>query len=771
MRLKTENPNSTTKEAPKNTDGIKANCLGSAIMIKVLFVAFVLVIVFMLLVSALQVNPLADSLDVTTVPGESVTISAGNADTPDDFDLSIFMPYDDMTDEDTANVIDYLLYVFLFIDPEGFSWEDDYDNDGLTNLQEYEYGTDPFNSDTDGDGLTDYEEIYVCGTNPCEYDTDGDGLGDELEVSVGLNPLLQDSLGDGTPDGERIITQKVKMPSVDKINIDTSLVKPSVEITGAGDFGRKLRVEDISFERVISDLPFVVGTPYDFSHEEDIDFVSSTLSFDISPSVLKSCDIGDLAIASYDFTNGMLEILDSYVDGNNRISADISHYSVYLVINAKLYLVSVTNSEKLGLSDIILNDRCNMYSASYNGNFYAIIDDITVNGVTWFDANTICRELGGHLATITSQGEQNFVYNTLLPKGKKLFYWLGASETNYVWSWVTGEPWSYTHWAPWQPSRSWGTENYLGITNYAAPWGANVGEWNDFTFTGSMEGIGNCGVICEWEQLDVSEGYDVLLANGTYVTLDADPHLGDKYVDTDGDGLPDLAELIEEITVNFLGRDLKMWTFTSNPALYDSDGDGWNDNEDPTPLQKGLRNGIVGAVKIFADPYYDFWGHAWLVYTSFINDEVRLYGADAVTGVKGWHTLSFDRYANSMVSIGTWPYDGDKNLWGTWINKELRKDAEFKTRYSLEKLVTEKELSILSDMTGAYGNVWGLYFTCAVFASSAWNKMFNDSLFPVGPTLLPVANTPSRLAANITMRAGFKLNDVFLSKPPSSISK
>ncbi len=42
--------------------------------------------------------------------------------------------------------------------------------------------------DTDGDGLTDYDEIYVFRTSPYLADTDGDGLSDYDEVYGGTDP-------------------------------------------------------------------------------------------------------------------------------------------------------------------------------------------------------------------------------------------------------------------------------------------------------------------------------------------------------------------------------------------------------------------------------------------------------------------------------------------------------------------------------------------------------------------------------------------------------
>lgn len=81
----------------------------------------------------------------------------------------------------------------------------DTDLDGLYDIEEKEYGTDPKLYDTDGDGLSDGEEVRIYKTNPLNPDTDGDGLSDYDEVIIyGTNPLSSDTDGDGYRDLEEI---------------------------------------------------------------------------------------------------------------------------------------------------------------------------------------------------------------------------------------------------------------------------------------------------------------------------------------------------------------------------------------------------------------------------------------------------------------------------------------------------------------------------------------------------------------------------------------
>ena len=76
----------------------------------------------------------------------------------------------------------------------------DLDSDGLTNLDEFQLGTEPNNTDTDSDGLLDGDEVNRYQTSPQLADSDGDLLLDGLEVELLSNPLSSDSDNDGLLD-------------------------------------------------------------------------------------------------------------------------------------------------------------------------------------------------------------------------------------------------------------------------------------------------------------------------------------------------------------------------------------------------------------------------------------------------------------------------------------------------------------------------------------------------------------------------------------------
>ena len=72
------------------------------------------------------------------------------------------------------------------VDPSGVPG--DIDGDGLEDTIEAELGTDPFDLDTDDDGLTDGAEYYVNQTGTRNPDSDGDGVTDGVEIANGTDP-------------------------------------------------------------------------------------------------------------------------------------------------------------------------------------------------------------------------------------------------------------------------------------------------------------------------------------------------------------------------------------------------------------------------------------------------------------------------------------------------------------------------------------------------------------------------------------------------------
>lgn len=85
----------------------------------------------------------------------------------------------------------------------------DTDGDGLSDPDEVrQHGTDPTRADTDGDSLRDDAELFTHNTNPNRADTDGDQLNDGDEVRRTTDPLVVDTDGDDLNDGEEVLETK-----------------------------------------------------------------------------------------------------------------------------------------------------------------------------------------------------------------------------------------------------------------------------------------------------------------------------------------------------------------------------------------------------------------------------------------------------------------------------------------------------------------------------------------------------------------------------------
>jgi len=155
-----------------------------------------------------------DANDNQTTKTQSVRVILSDSDADGLLDSLELLIIEDNLEDSLTTYKDVL--------PEG-----DYDEDGLTNQQEFEAGTNPTLADTDEDGLSDGFEVehnydplvpddastdedndgltllqeFQNSTNPKSNDTDNDGIPDGFEVQYGLNPTTNDATGDLDGDG------------------------------------------------------------------------------------------------------------------------------------------------------------------------------------------------------------------------------------------------------------------------------------------------------------------------------------------------------------------------------------------------------------------------------------------------------------------------------------------------------------------------------------------------------------------------------------------
>jgi hypothetical protein len=139
--------------------------------------------------------------------------------------------------------------------PDGWEWlnlggtlnrpgDGDLDGDGLTNLDEYRYGSDPTNPDTSGDGISDGDAVHVYGISPLGdtgTDTSGDGLTDYRALFLGLDPMIDYTDANGVPanvkvgwDGD-LTTYDPYHPTVNPTGTDLSLDTTDTDGDGVSD--------------------------------------------------------------------------------------------------------------------------------------------------------------------------------------------------------------------------------------------------------------------------------------------------------------------------------------------------------------------------------------------------------------------------------------------------------------------------------------------------------------------------------------------------------
>ena len=173
---------------------------------------------------------------------------------------------------------------------------------------------------------------------------------------------------------------------------------------------------------------------------------------------------------------------DASPDGTSSLSVDISSFAGINGVNVAFHYTGDYASEWT-IDEVIVSDSPTppppaILSTSINpanGHTYHLLES-----TTWTRAEAAALSLGGNLATVRSQSENDWIFQQFgYFAGQERDLWIGlndvASEGNFVWT--SGEPFTYGNWAVGQPDNNGGVESFVHIYGANSPYGP--GLWND----------------------------------------------------------------------------------------------------------------------------------------------------------------------------------------------------------------------------------------------------------------------------------------------------
>lgn len=232
----------------------------------------------------------------------------------------------------------------LYLEENNLDGSLDIDNDGLTNDEETKYNTDPLLSDTDMDGLNDYEEIFTYKTDPLKSDTDDDGVSDFDEVTLGLDPLKKYSAGDGVLDNERELAYTYEKDNV-KLNVN-----------GMGNLASTLVTK--SSNTKISNKIGLINNLYAIDLKGNVKSANISISYTDEELEKYGLNENDLTLYGYDTETSSYTEISSNVDlENNTINGLLKEFYYYIVGDKTLFN-TVNENEIL----FIIDNSWSMYS-------------------------------------------------------------------------------------------------------------------------------------------------------------------------------------------------------------------------------------------------------------------------------------------------------------------------------------------------------------------------------------------------------------------------
>lgn len=205
---------------------------------------------------------------------------------------------------------------------------EDSDKDGLDNLQEQKNATYVMLSDSDGDGLSDGQEVNIYKTNPIKIDSDGDGITDDREIANGTNP--------NAADADRIVISR----KTSNVIIGGAPGLVSVAISGSGDIANSLNTG------IASDvtMPGQISKRFDLSVEtpDKVQYADITLPYD--RAAVQSGSESNLIMVTVNPTTNSFEILGGVADSiKGTLTARTNHFSQFFIANKESFISNLNS--------------------------------------------------------------------------------------------------------------------------------------------------------------------------------------------------------------------------------------------------------------------------------------------------------------------------------------------------------------------------------------------------------------------------------------------
>ena len=535
----------------------------------------------------------------------------------------------------------------LEIDTDGNGISDadeDFDNDNLNNLGEYQNLTEPFNPDTDDDGFLDGDEVYTYNTDPLNPDTDNDGLLDGEEsydgsmytkYGVYFDPLNPDTNGNGILDGDEVFGQS-KQQSVE--TYDETITDVKVDMDTNGNIERNLSIESMyNVDAMSTNVYAMIGEPFNFTSSTN--FKSATITFKIDQSKLGDTLFDNLIILWYNEDDQVFEEMPTTRDAvNSTVSTTTTHFSQYMVVDSQKWYANWNNSlselrkmwtagtsYQRNLHTLIMVDcSSSMDSSDYSHSSLKIgykgvtaenIDKISINSPSDVESYCInsCKRFDICDGIINNKGSNDAVSIITFSNGVKSNSGLSINT-------------SYLRNALGKNLKKIGGTAYMNSalstalscirTDTTDLYRLVVITDNNITFSSissddfpsnvifNIVNLGSRAIGNNIEAVAQATGGDVYNAiNASDLTYETGGIITspEKFVgtDSDGDGIPDIVELY--------GLKPNGEPINTDPNKKDTDGDGIDDNVELGYIGDGLESDVtiadyVRALKVHSDP-------------------------------------------------------------------------------------------------------------------------------------------------------------------------